>query len=162
MQSRLRKLRPSLRQKHVHLLRTPRFWLAIAGHNVHNITLEPLHNLLFVVFSSLLEDRILGPSSDGNLVELLMHVSEACSLDLGAESVDGVDVAAGFGAGAGADVAPGTEDGIGSDGAVVSGPVNARFRLFDPAAGKEVVVGLLVEETPLLVGEGAEEIAKNH
>lgn len=159
MQSRLPKLRPSLRQKHLHLLRTPRSWLAIAGHNVHNIPLKSLHNLLFVVFSSLLEDRILGPTSDGNLIERLMHVSEACGLDLGAECIDGVDVAAGFGEGEGADVAPGTDDGIGGDGAVVSGPVNARLGLFDPAAGKKVVVGLLVEETPLLVGKGAVEIA---
>ena len=72
-----------LHQKDLHLLLTPQLWLAVAGPDIHNTPRIPAEPILCGI-SSPLDYRVLGASSDRYIVELLLHVCEACDLDLGA------------------------------------------------------------------------------
>ena len=121
----------------------------------HSIALESAQHLHLLEVARLLQQQILGPISAWNLVNLLVEICEAGCGGTVFEGGLGVHVFAGFcGGGAGCGT-PAADERFGGSSAIVAVEVDFGLGLLDPAAGEEVLVGLVVEVCPLLIGGGS-------
>ena len=137
MNRRILQLLANLSQENLDLLLSPRLGLTKVSQKPHGPSFQGRIPVRILEVTSLLEELILGPGTEGDLVLFLVDVDEAGLLDCVAHGFVGSEGSAGALGAADEEATPAVELVFGFQGAVVAVDSDVEFHLFDPAAGLE-------------------------